>query len=96
MSDMEKPRRRVEINLRIGADSWDEVRKVFHQLETELAMKQQFSSTIVSGGYASGYILCSNEDEAVTHDSWFEQNELYLNSLRLRDVLQDAAQYPKD
>jgi hypothetical protein len=86
MTDNALPRRRIVVNLRIGADSWDELRGTFRELETQIAMYGKLSSNAVSGGYSSGYILDSNEDESITHDSWFEANEAYCNTLRAEEI----------
>lgn len=79
-------RRRIVVDLKIGADSWDDIRGLFRHLETELAMHGRLSKSCVSGGYTSGYILTSDEDESITHDSWAAANEAYCRALKERET----------
>ena len=80
------PRRRVVVKLQIGADSWEELRGIFRGLETRLVVDGRLSATCISGGYSSGYIMESNEDESITHDSWAEANEAYCASLKAQGL----------
>lgn len=81
MADRIKPRRRIEIDLKIGADDWRELRGILRHLETEIAMHERLSNT-VSGGYGSGFVMSVDEDESITHDSWAAELERYLGRER--------------
>lgn len=80
------PRRRVEIKISIGADSWEEARWAICQIETDLvANGGKLSPVMVSGGVSVGYNYTASEDETVTHESWREANEAYCRSLSRGD-----------
>lgn len=72
------PRRRVRFNLRLQADSWDDVSKALLDLSTEVALGNWRGPNGASGGPGAGYTIESDEDETVTHDSYFEALNEYL------------------
>lgn len=76
------PRRRVEATISISADSWDDLRRELNHLATEVARHGSLSKWSVSGGYSTGHIIETSEDETVTHDSWAEANEAYCRALQ--------------
>lgn len=76
------PRRRIEASIRISADSWDDLRRELNHLATEIASHGMLSKWSVSGGYSTGHIIETSEDETITHDSWAEENEAYCRSLK--------------
>lgn len=76
--DAAAPRRRIEATLRISADSWDDLARALHQLRTEIATDGCLSKSSVSGGYASGWIVETSEDESITHESWAASLDTYL------------------
>lgn len=75
---MDKPRRRVVVDIKLEGDDWDEIQRALHQLRTEIAMSGSLSTSSVSGGYGSGWIVTSNEDDSITHDSWAAALDAYL------------------
>lgn len=77
-TEEKKPRRRIEATLRISADSWDDLAHALHQLRTEIAVDGCLSKSSVSGGYASGWIVETSEDESITHESWAASLDTYL------------------
>jgi hypothetical protein len=84
------PRRRVEIKISIGADSWEEARYAIRAIETDLIMNGgKLSPWAVSGGVDSGYSYVASEDEAITHESWRAANEAYCQSLSSDDHMQE-------
>lgn len=79
--EREVPRRRVEVSIKIEADSWDDLRRAIRCIETDLARDGQLSRSSVSGSYSFGWIIESNEREDITHDSWAEANERYCAAI---------------
>jgi len=84
------PRRRVVVKLQIGADSWDELRGIFRELETRLVVDGRLSATCISGGYSSGYIMESDEDESITHDSWTEAGKMAAKAIEALDAPEET------
>ena len=72
------PRRRVIVCAKIEGDSWDDIDRAFYQLRTEIAMSGCLSKSSVSGGYNSGWIITSDEDDTITHESWAADLNAYL------------------
>ena len=68
----EKPRRRIEVDIRIGADSWDAVRRALDSIAFDIATQEEGGRDITSGAPDSGYTLTATEDPSITHDSYFE------------------------
>lgn len=77
------PRRTYELDLKVGADSLDDLIRYLHSLQIEL-LRGMISSG-VSGGYSAGAVYTLSVDESITHDSWAEANERYVEYLRQRD-----------
>lgn len=75
MSDA--PRRRVQLVLELGADDWQAAANALWNLAHQLD-RGQCRQGCVSGGCDSGYVLKTNEDESVTHDSWYADLQAYL------------------
>lgn len=73
-----RPRRRVVVTLDLGADSWDEVASALDQIAFEVAAGKMRGSAC-SGGPSSGYTWSANEDESVTHETYFEALDKYLS-----------------
>jgi hypothetical protein len=87
------PRRRVVCNLKIQADSIKDLTSALRCLETDIYTGTR---NCVSGGYSSGYILEIDEDESITHDSWFETLEAHLESVKENATEQAAQAAPKN
>lgn len=77
----EAPRRRIMVEIKIDADSWRDVRAAFRSFEADIVMHGKLSTNCISGGYSSGWILASSEDETITHESWEAELDAYLASL---------------
>lgn len=75
------PRRRIEVTLKLSADSWQEVSWALRELSTDCAIRPKHG-TSVSGGVGRGYIWSADEDDAITHESWYAELENYLNAER--------------
>jgi hypothetical protein len=78
---MEKPRRRIELKLTIGADNWDALRGALKSIQTKIAISGSLSTSSVSGGYDSGWIYECSERSEITHESWAEDLNAYLAAL---------------
>lgn len=83
MGDYPKPpKRRIEMGLRLGADSEHDVigtlRHILFVLESEGAVGRD----ITSGGPGSGFTLVCVENPTVTHESYFEDVERWLAERR--------------
>lgn len=82
MSELNKPktpRRRYQLELNVGADSKEDLIGFLRSFQTELYMDR--ISTGVTGGYSSGGHYKLSIDERITHDSWAEDNERYVEWL---------------
>lgn len=78
------PRRAYELELKVGADSLDDLIGYLRTLETELHMGM--ISNGVSGGYSAGAVYSLSVDESITHDSWAAENQRYVDWLNERDL----------
>lgn len=83
VSAREPPRRRVMVELRLGADSWDEVAAALEQIAREVSIGQM-RAHVSSGSPTSSYAWLASEDERVTHDSYFEALDAYLEEERAK------------
>lgn len=81
---MNKPERAYVLDLRVEADSLDDLIGYLRSFETELYMEQV--STGVSGGYSAGSIYSLKINEGVTHDSWWQEMQKYLPHLSSGEV----------
>lgn len=75
------PRRRVKTTIKIQADSWEDMRGALRCIQTDLAISGGSFSNSVAEGYSFGWIITSDEDETITHESWAEENDLYCIAL---------------
>ncbi len=60
------------LKLKLGADNREEMIHALEQIVFDLKTTHVGQGEIASGGYSSGYTLHISEDQAVTHDSYFE------------------------
>jgi hypothetical protein len=74
-----KPRRRIELVLTLGADSWEDAADALFNLAQEIE-RGRLRGRAVTGGYSSGHTFESSEDETVTHDSYFAALDEYLSA----------------
>lgn len=75
------PRRRVEFIAKIGADSWEDLQHALQHLSTEIARHGRLPASSCSGGYSTGHIVVTSEDSDITHDSWANRLNEYLDAL---------------
>lgn len=78
------PRRRIVAHIKIEADSWDDLETHLSQLAMQIDAEGQLSPTSISGGYSSGHIITTSEDEYITHDSWAAALNVHLEQERAR------------
>ena len=78
MSEQQPPRRAYVFEIKIGADSRDDLIGVFRQLEYELYTSQLTEG--VSGGYSSGYTYKLDVDESITHDTFVTNLNAWLEA----------------
>lgn len=69
------PKRRIEMNLKVSADSIDELVSYLRNFAFEVSTGTR---TGVSGGYSTGAVYQIVEDESITHESWAANLEKYL------------------
>lgn len=68
---MSKPKRRYEVNLKLGADSLNDVIGALNGLLYELHSKKEDEPIqMITGGYSYGYVLTADIDPQITHDSY--------------------------
>jgi len=70
-----KPKRRVEMSLKVNADSIDELVSYLRNFAFEVSTGTR---TGVSGGHSTGAVYQIVEDESITHESWAVELEKYL------------------
>lgn len=73
MGERKIPRRRVEVDIHIGADDWEAVRRALSSIAFDLARKESGEAHMTSGAPDSGYTLRATDDPSVTHDSYFAE-----------------------
>lgn len=81
MSEKNLPRRRIVIELKLGADTLDEAIQVLDQVAFRL--HEGFPIECVSGGPGSGYSLSGSDDPAITHESYFAEIDEWRKAERL-------------
>lgn len=81
MSDLVAPRRAFVFELKIGADTRNDLIGALRQLEFEIGAEQLTEGT--SGGYSSGYTYKLDVDESITHDGYFDALDRYLEASKL-------------
>lgn len=74
---MDKPRRRLEFELHIGADNMEELKAALRDIETQAAIGE-LSASCVSGGVGSGWRYSLSEDKSITHESYMAVLKRYL------------------
>jgi hypothetical protein len=80
MSEQERkqgpPRRRVVAHIGIGADSREELLNALRAISFGIAAERMTDS--VSGGVSYGWTVRIDEDESITHDSWYAELQAWL------------------
>ena len=79
---MDKPKRRYELELRLGADSAKDVIGHLYSLMIDLE-RHDLENTplgIVSGGYSCGFYITIQINRDITHDTWEKELNAYLDS----------------
>ena len=76
-----KIRRRHEVAIRIGADTWEDV---CHALQAILFSAQTDGPgrDAVSGSPTSGWVFIDETNPSVTHDSYFEEVDAWIEERR--------------
>lgn len=74
----EQPKRRINISIEIGADSWDDVQDVLRELYRRIDDGPILA--IASGGWSAGYSCVSSENKGQTGDSYRKQIQDYRKS----------------
>lgn len=81
---MDKPRRRYEIELHIGADNLRSVIGTLHSILFDLEQRQEDAPlSQVSGGYDCGYTLDATIDQSITHEIWERNLMDYLDEKKV-------------
>lgn len=77
---MEKPKRRIQLNIDIGADSIDAAIHDLKQIIFEMTVRGEDNMNTVSGGYSSGNTVRLIVNPDVDHDSYVEELNKYLDA----------------
>lgn len=75
MAKTSNPRRRIKVTINLQADSWKEAAHTLDEIQfsfLEAHEKNLPFITSVSGGSRSGWTIDGNQDETITHESYFE------------------------
>lgn len=81
MSD--KPHRRYQLTLDIGADSYDELLYAIHAFADHMDMNYpalDHNTNGASGGVSTGYSYEVKVDTDMTHERWYEELQAYLKA----------------
>lgn len=90
------PHRKIEIELKLSADTWRDVQAAFNILERDVAVSGELSTSSVSGGYSMGWILTSKVDENMTHEIWEAALNVYLDDLKKTEAIPLTADTMKE
>ena len=77
----EKPHRRYQLTLDIGADTYDELLRAIHTFADHMDMNYpalDYSTNGASGGVSTGYSYDVKVDNDMTHERWYEELQAYL------------------
>ncbi len=78
----DKPKRRLELILRLGADDMDTIISTFKQLMFDLDQIGERDYHSISGAPDAGYILDIAFSPNVDHEGYLTANEAYLKDLK--------------
>ena len=71
------PRRRFVLELHLGADSREDMVSALRGISKAME-RGEYPSTVISGGYNSGFVHLWCEDDAITHDTYEAANAAWL------------------
>lgn len=75
---MEKPKRAFEINIRIGADSWELVKEELERVVAHVIDHGPVCDS-VSGGPGGGHVVEIFVTEGMTHERYHAELDAYLD-----------------
>lgn len=84
------PRRAFALDLKVEADTLEDLIGYLRSFETDLYMGKVTHG--VSGGYSAGSTYSLDVDETITHDSWAADNARYIQWLDQRDAIEARAE----
>ena len=80
---MDQPKRKVQLTVKIGADSWDDVVSELYAITNRIEREGPVSN-LCSGGYSGSHIVIGSENPNQTGDKYRKENEEYCNYLKSR------------
>lgn len=88
----DKPQRRYEVDIHIGADDLKSLKHALDNIAFDLERREEDAPiNMVSGGFDTGYSVNATVDTNITHDSWYVNLEAYLAAKKAEEVTLDAA-----
>lgn len=78
---MERPERKIVLDVKIQADSWEDIASVFEALSDRIDREGPITQ-LVSGGYSSGYSVTGKVNPEQTGENYRAQNDEYVKQLR--------------
>ena len=78
---MKKPERRIVLQITIGADSWSDAAEAVNSIAERIEREGPIT-TLISGGWSSGYVADGKENENQTGDNYRIENAEYVKQLR--------------
>ena len=78
---MIKPKRRVQLTIDLGADSWDIAADTLQSIVDRIKIEGPIKE-IISGGYDSGYVAIGSESPNQTGDKYRLENQEYCDYLK--------------
>lgn len=86
----DKPQRRYEVEIRIGADDLISLKRAVNSIEFDLERREEDTPIdMVSGGVDFGYSVSAKIDTSITHDSWYINLRDYLAARKAAEVKED-------
>ena len=78
---MKQPKRRVTLRIEVGGDSWTDVSSALESIVQRIDCEGPITS-LISGGWSSGYHVTGVVDEDQTGDKFRQENHEYVKSLK--------------
>lgn len=74
-----EPRRRVALTISIQGDTWDDLHEALSALAEDLGHDRVGRVSMACGGMTYGWSVTGSCDPSITHDSYFEGLDRYLD-----------------
>lgn len=73
----EVPHRRYTVEIKIGADTWEDVKRSLDQIAFDLHGREDGAIDKTSGAPSAGYTVIGKQDPEMTHERYFADVEAW-------------------